>query len=325
VPEGRSRIPPGVRFMALAALAFSGMAACAKWAGQRLDPAELVFARGAVGLVLSVAMVRRAGVPMLGHRRGLLVLRGVWGFAALWCVYAAIVRLPLAEATVLQYLNPIFTAVLAALWLGERADRTLGASIALSTLGVVLVTRPAFLFGGGDPLDPIGVAAGVAGAFFSACAYVGVRRLAASEHPLVIVLYFPLVATPASIPALLPVAAWPRGAEWLALAALGLLAQVGQIFLTRGLKHEPAGRATALSYLQVVFAAAWGALFFDEVPGPAAMAGAALVCAGTLLAARAAGEAVAEGLRAAPSAAPGRLGASGGGGSGRTEPRRPER
>jgi drug/metabolite transporter (DMT)-like permease len=289
MPASRPRVPPGVRFMALAALAFSGMAVCAKWAGARIPTAELVFARGAVALGLSVALVWRAGIPMWGRRRGLLVMRGVWGFLALWCVYAALVRLPLAEATVLQYLNPIFTALLAAVWLGERDDRAVVASIALSMLGVVLVTRPGFLSGGASALDPLGVALGIAGAFFSACAYVGVRTLAASEHPLVIVLYFPLVATPAAIPAMLPVATWPRGLEWLALIGIGLLAQVGQIFLTRGFQHEPAARATALSYLQVVFAAAWGVLFFGELPGPAAVLGAVLIAAGTLVAVRSAG------------------------------------
>lgn len=274
--------------MALAALAFSAMGACAKWAGQRIPAAELVFARGAVALVLSYALVRRARVPIWGQRRGLLFMRGVWGFAALWCVYFALTRLPLAEATVLQYLNPIFTAMLAALFLGERVDRALAASIALSTAGVLLVTRPAWLFGAGLALDPLAVAAGIAGAFFSACAYVGVRKLAATEHPLVIVLYFPLVATPASLPAMIPVATWPRGAEWLALLGIGLFAQVGQIFLTDGFRHEPAARATALSYLQVVFAAAFGALFFGELPVLATVAGAALIAVGSVTAARAA-------------------------------------
>jgi drug/metabolite transporter (DMT)-like permease len=283
-----TRIPPGVRAMALASLAFAANSAVIKWAGRRIPPEELVFARGVVALGLSYALVRRAGVTsILGTRRGLLVMRGVWGFGALWCVIYAVTHLPLAEATVLQFLNPIFTALLAALLLGERSDRGLLASLGLSMAGVLLVTRPAVLFGGAaSALPPLAVAVAVAGAFLSACAYVGVRTLAATEHPLVIVLYFPLVATPAALPVMAPVAVWPRGAEWAALVAIGLLAQVGQIFLTRGLQQEPAGRATALSYLQIVFATALGVVCFGEVPGWPTALGALLILVGTGLAAR---------------------------------------
>jgi len=271
-----SRIAPGVRYMALSALAFSAMSVFVKWLGARLPTQEIVFVRACVSLVLSIALLRGAGVSPWGNRRGLLVLRGVWGYAALSCAFFALARLPLAEATMIQYLHPSFTALLAALLLGERPDRSLAASIALGTLGVLCVTRPPFLFGGAaSTLDPAGVAAALGGALLTAVAYVGVRSLSASEHPLVIVLYFPLVAAPASLPAAIATGVWPRG-----------------------LTHETASRATALSYLQIVFAALWGALFFGELPGPFALAGAAFIAAGALVGARAAARRRAEALQA---------------------------
>lgn len=278
---------PGVRAMAMSALDFSAMGALVKLLGGRLPTAEIVLARAAVSLVLAFAQVRRAGVRPLGRRRGLLLVRGLIGTAGLSCVFFALARLPLAEATVIQYMHPLFTALLAAVVLRERAGPALAASFVLGAAGVLLVAGPAALVGGaGRNLDPLGLAAAVGGAFLSSCAYVTVRKLTQSEHPLVIVLAFPLVATPLTLPFALPVWVWPRGHEWLLLAGVGVMAQLGQISLTRGLAYEPAARATALSYLQIVFAALFGVALFGEVPDLQACFGALLILLGTLVAAR---------------------------------------
>ena len=270
------------------ALAFSLMSAVVKHAGARLPSQELVFARSVVAIAISVAMMRRAGVHTLGNRRWLLLARGVWGYAALSCGFYAVTVLPLAEATMIQYLHPVFTAMLAAVVLGERADRSLAASVVFGTAGVLLVTRPAFLFdAGGATLDPVGVAAALGGALLTAVAYVGVRELSRTEQPLVIVLWFPLVSLPASIPGTIAYGVWPRGWEWLALLGVGVLAQIGQVCLTRGLALEPAGRAMAISYVQIAFAALWGVLFFGEIPGVPTLLGSALVIVGTAIGARA--------------------------------------
>ena len=275
--------------MTQAALAFSVMSVFVKWLGARLPTQEIVFVRSLVSLAISLALLRRAGVAPGGNRRWLLLLRGTWGFFALSCAFYALANLPLADATMIQYLHPSFTALLAALLLGERADRSLVASIALGSAGVLLVTRPAFLFGGAaSALPPLAVAAALGGALLTAVAYVGVRSLSATEHPLVIVLYFPLVAAPASLPSVLARGVWPQGIEWLCLAGVGVSAQLGQLWLTRGLALETASRATALSYLQIVFATLWGMLFFGELPGPYTLAGAGLIAAGMAVGARAA-------------------------------------
>jgi len=283
-----SRIPLGVRFMIGSALAFSVMSALVKHAGTRLASQELVFARSVVAIVISVALLRRAGVHTLGTRRWLLLARGIWGYAALSCGFYAMTKLPLAEATMIQYLHPVFTALLAAVVLGERADRSLVASVLLGSAGVLLVTRPAFLFdAGGATLDPLGVAAALGGAVLTAVAYVGVRELSRTEHSLVIVLWFPLVSLPASLPATLAQGVWPRGFEWLALLGVGIFAQIGQVCLTRGLALEPVGRAMAISYVQIAFATLWGVIFFGEVPGVATLLGSLLVIFGTAISARA--------------------------------------
>lgn len=270
--------------MVAAAFFFSVMSLLVKLAGQRLAAQQVVLFRAAVALVLSWGLLRRAGLSPWGTLRGLLFLRGLLGFGALSCFFWALVHLPLAEATVIQYLNPVFTALLAALLLGERLEWRAMASVLGSLSGLVLVLRPPFLFGGGvESLDPLASGVALAGALFSAGAYTTVRRIGPAEHPLVIVFWFPLVATPLSLPMVLSVWQWPTPLEWAALIGVGVATQVAQVFMTRGLQKEPAARATAVSYLQIVFASMWGALVLGDMPDALTMAGASLIIGSTLL------------------------------------------
>lgn len=271
----------GLRYMALGAFWFSVMSLLVKVAGEGVPSQQIVLARGVVTLVLSWGLLRSAGIPLWGHDRKRLALRGLLGFGALSCFYFSLVHLPIAEATVIQYMNPVFTALLAGWLLGERMGRREAACVAASLLGVVLVTRPGLLFGGGARLEPAYVAVALAGALLSAGAYTSIRTLR-GEHSLVIVFYLPLVTVPATLPFLPAQAVWPTPFEWLVLLGVGVTTQIAQVYMTRGLQLEPAGRATAVGYLQIVFAALWGVLFFGEHPDGWSIAGAVLIVGGTL-------------------------------------------
>jgi drug/metabolite transporter (DMT)-like permease len=281
-PGFLGRIPSGIRYMAGAALFFSVMSLLVKAAGQRLPVQEVVLARSSVGAVMSWYSLRQRGVPLWGQRKGLLLVRGLLGYAALSCFFYALVHLPLAEATVIQYTNPVFTALLAAIFLAEHIrPRDLGL-VFLSLGGVVLMARPAFLFGGlAEGLDPVAVAVALAGAMLSAGAYVTVRRLGRTEDPVVIVFYFALVATAGSIPLTAMNPVLPTAWEWLALGSIGVVTQIAQVFLTKGLRDEPAGRAMAVGYTQIVFAALWGLIFFAEFPDVWSGAGALVIILAT--------------------------------------------
>ncbi len=270
-------------WMLSSALAFSLMGVCVKAVGSRLPLAEVVLARALVSVGLSWWLLRRRNLPIWGKRKGMLILRGVIGTAALGCVYGALAQLPLASATVLQYLYPTFTALLAWATLREHLAPQLLLAMALGWLGVLVVAQPSWLTGQASALPLLPLLLGVAGAVLTALAYVSVRALGRSEHPLVIVFYFPLVAIPLTLPlvALQPV--WPTTTELLWLVGVGLFTQLGQIGLTKGLMALPAARATAMSYAQVVFAALWGWLFFAERLSGWTVLGAALVLSATLV------------------------------------------
>jgi drug/metabolite transporter (DMT)-like permease len=276
--------------MLASALCFSLMVVCVRAVGPRIPLAEVVLARALISVALSAWLLWRARIPPLGDRRGLLVIRGVVGTAALVCVYAAVVRLPMATATVLQYLYPTLTAALAWPLLGERLGPRLLVAMPVGWLGVMVIAAPGTWLGAGPGamggmagVDPLGLGLALAGALLTALAYVAVRQLGRSEHPLVIVLYFPLMAVPLMLPAVLLEPVWPTVREAAALLGVGLFTQLGQIGLTQGLTALPAARATALSYAQVVFAALWGWLFFAEPLDLRTGLGATLVLAATLL------------------------------------------
>jgi drug/metabolite transporter (DMT)-like permease len=273
----------GLRYTAESALYFSLMSVLVKWAGATVPFEQIVLARTLCGLVFTWGALTRLGISPWGHRRDLLFLRGLFGFTALSCFYFALTRLPLADATIIQYTNPLMVAALAAAILGERLGRRDMAAMALGLAGVVVVTQPSFIFGGPARLPSFEVTVASAGAFASACAYVTVRKLGQTENPLVVVFWFPLVSLPVALPWGLSADHIPNVRELAILLGVGICVQAAQVRLTQGLQLEKAGRAMAMTYLQVLFAAGWGMLFFNEALDREALLGGASVLAGSVL------------------------------------------
>src|SRR5690606_13753578 len=107
-----------------------------------------------------------------GVRKDLLVLRGLLGFAAILCFYYALPRLPLAEATLIQYTNPVFVVLFAGVALREHVGIRELCAIGLCLAGVLLLSRPTVLGGNATAaLDPRHVTVAIGGAFISGAAY----------------------------------------------------------------------------------------------------------------------------------------------------------
>ena len=276
--------------MVQAAFWFAVMALLVKLAAERgLPTMQIVLARAVVTLALSTVGLVRAKQPPWGENNRLLVLRGVFGSGGFICFYAAVIHLPLAEATVIHHISPVLTAVVASLWLGERLERRVLLGMALAFAGVILIAQPAALFGGDAAATGISwtyVAVGVAGALLASFAYVSVRKLGETEPPILVVFYFPAVAVPVSLPFAISEWVWPDTEGWLLLVSVGAATQAAQLALTKGLARERAGRATSVGYLQIAFAVAFGAALFDQVPGPWSWSGIALVISSVFFAQR---------------------------------------
>lgn len=281
------RVPIGLLYMAGSALFFSWMSLLAKLAGATIPTMEVVFVRSVMMTGSTMVLLRWKGVSPSGNDRKTLFIRATVGVAALSLFYFALPRIPLGDATALFYMTPIWTALIASVILKERTARLVFLGMGLSLLGVAMIAKPSFLFGGGlDELDTIAVVAAVAASMLSGFVYVLVRKLRASDAPLVIIFWLSWVGIIGTLPFAALNWVWPTTVEWLYLIGVGVTTLIAQIFMTMGLHREQAGRAMSVGYLQVVFAFIWGAMVFGTLPDLWSLLGATVIVGSVLLIAR---------------------------------------
>ncbi|EJC6742940.1 DMT family transporter [Vibrio vulnificus] len=280
----KSAFPLGVRYMILSALGFALMSASVKYVSVHGIPLfEIVAARALVSLIISYLDVKRKGISVWGNNKRWLFARGAVGTMALMCVYYAVTALPLAEATILQYVHPVFTALLAVLFLKERVQPATLACIVLCLSGVFTMVYPSFDASGVGELPMLSVGIALLGAFGSSIAYVIVRKLSRTEDSSVIIFYFPLVALPVSAMLIGDDFVVPNVALILALILVGIFTQIGQFGLTKAMQTQTAGNASAYSYVQIVFSALLGVVLFNEVPSIWTLLGGSLIVIGALI------------------------------------------
>ncbi|MCP4320438.1 MAG: DMT family transporter [Alteromonadales bacterium] len=268
----------------MSAFAFALMTACVKLVSTHNIPVfEIVAARGIISLLISYIDIKRKNIAVWGNNKRLLFARGITGSLALICVYYAVTTLPLAEATLLQYTYPVFTAVLAFFFLKEKIQRSTLLCIILSLLGLVVMVSPNFSVTSGGVLPWFSVFVALLGALGSAIAYVIVKRLSTTEDSSVIIFYFPLIALPLSLILLADNFVMPNNEALLLLLFVGIFTQVGQVGLTKAMQSEVATKVAAFSYVQVVFSIIFGFLLFSEIPSVWTLLGGTLIIIGALI------------------------------------------
>jgi drug/metabolite transporter (DMT)-like permease len=282
-------MPMSVWYMLISALGFALMAACVKEvSGLGIPVLEIVAVRAIVSGIISYVDIKRKKIPLFGHNKVLLIARGTVGSFALMFVYYTITTLPLAEATLLQYLHPVFTAILALLFLKETIQRSTIACIVISLLGLFIIIQPN-LAQSNLQLDSVvhypwlSIGTGVLGAFGSAVAYIIVKKLTKTDDSSVIIFYFPLIAFPVSMILLGSDFVVPSLAAAGLLILVGIFTQVGQVGLTKALHCADANKATAYSYVQVLFSVFIGWAYFSEVPMATTIMGGGLIMVGALI------------------------------------------
>ncbi|MDB5236233.1 MAG: hypothetical protein JWR44_3226 [Hymenobacter sp.] len=276
-------LTPGVRQMLLSTVLFAGMNACVKQL-HHLPALEIIFFRSVFSIVASYVALRRLGVAPFGNNYRLLISRGSTGALALICYFLALQNLPLATAVTVQYLAPIFTAVLGIWLVREPVRGWQWVFFALSFGGVLLVQQGgpagAAADAGAAPVGLTFLAIGVLGALVSGLSYNAIRKLRGREHPLVIVFYFPLISLPLAGVACLFHWVTPQGHDWLWLLACGAFTQGAQVTMTRAYQMERLSRVAPLNYLGMFYALGLGYVFFSESFGLLAFGGMALVLLG---------------------------------------------
>jgi len=218
-----------------------------------------------------------------GKNKPLLILRGILGTLALVCIFYAIRNMPLSISTVIQYTYPIFISIFAGIFINEKITRNIIFALIFGWIGILVILNPTQLSNINVEIENISILIAFLVSICTALAYVTVKKLSFTEDVYVIIEYFPLVSFIALLLIVLINWVTPNWNEIIWIFGIGLFTQLGQTFLTIGLKNLPASEASTINYLQVLFGSIWGVLFFSEIININFFLGALLVLLGTII------------------------------------------
>jgi drug/metabolite transporter (DMT)-like permease len=238
---------------------------------------EIILFRSLFSLIFSFLVLKQLGVSVFGNNKKLLIIRGIVGSIGLISFFYTLQKIPLASAVTMQYLSPIFTTILGIFLVKERVKPIQFLFFGISFAGVIVLqgfdARVNLFYG----------TIGVISALFSGLAYNVIRKLKNTEHPLVIIFYFPLVTLP--VASIVSYFTWvqPIGWDWAILLWIGMCTQAAQYFMTVAYQNANVSKVSSLSYLGILYALFFGFIFFGETFGAMSYVGMGLVLAGILL------------------------------------------
>ncbi len=271
----------GAALILAAALTFSLMGVIVRVLSARVSPEVMVFCRNAFGLLFLLPWLAQLQLRGLKTRcLHLHLLRAAAGTVAIYALFFAVSRLHIAEAVLLNQCATLFIPFVAWFWLKEPVPTRVRWALAAGFLGVLLVLKP------GAGLLSWAALAGLASGMAAAVSMVTIRRMSRSEPPARIVFYFGIFGTAVSALPLYWTWQTPGLLDVVGLVAIGALATLGQILVTRAYACAPAAQIGPFTYASVVVAAAMGWLFWGEVPDRWSMVGALLIAAGGVYTAR---------------------------------------
>jgi drug/metabolite transporter (DMT)-like permease len=248
-----------------------------------LSTFQILFFRSVIGLLVIGALVLPAGAALLRTRRlGEHVWRNLAHFGGQFGWFFAIAAMPLAEVFAIEFTIPIWTALLAALFLGERLTRPRVLALVLGLAGVLLVLRP-----GPAILQPAALAA-LGGAIAYATSYLFTKRLAGTEAPLAILFYMTAVQLPLGLVGALPQWRTPDAVQVPWLLVVGVTALTAHYCLTRALRLAEMSVVLPIDFLRLPLVALLGYALYGETVGLLALAGALLIVAANVINLRAA-------------------------------------
>ncbi len=264
----------GIIWMLLTGILFVIVTAIVRYLGSSLPAIEMAFIRYAFGIIL----ILPALMPLVRSRPSLQRLRffGLRGFVhgfgvMLW--FYAMARIPIAEVTAIGYVAPIFVALGAALFLGEKMQARRIASIVVGFIGALVILRPGF-----QDINT-GQLAQLSAAPLFATSFLMAKKMTASEDSSVIVAMLTICCTLVLLPGAIYYWQTPNTHEviWLFLTAVS--ATCGHYTLTRAFQAAPLTVTQPLTFLQLVWAALIGVVMFGEAVDPFVILGGGIVVA----------------------------------------------
>ncbi|WP_428737534.1 DMT family transporter [Sulfurimonas sp.] len=287
-------INKGVLYMLIASFTFAIMGAFAKLASESMSSLEVVFFRNIAGVILVGFAIWKKPLTSKGGKPLLLFFRGFMGFVALLAFFYNIAHIPLGDAMTYSKTSPIFTAIFAWMFLQEKLSLKAWGAIGLGFVGIIFITQPSEI--GFTKYDLLGIFSGVG----AALAYTSIRELKNYYDTRAIVLSFMgvgtlgpivlfLVSPYLNIPELdfmLGSFVMPQGVVWVYVIAMGILATISQLLMTKAYGYTKAGIVGTVSYSNIIFSICVGMLLGDAFPSMSTTIGICLIIVAGVMVAR---------------------------------------
>ena len=260
--------------MMLAAILLTSMGTIVRFVSEELHPFQVAFCRNLFGLVMLTPLLLRFGLePLKTKRIGYMAARGIFNALAMLAYFLALGLMPLSEISALTFTVPLFVALLAVLFLGERLGPRRIASLAIGFSGALIILRP------GVAVIDIGAMYALFSAATWAVAIIIIKHLSRTDSSVTITIYglfFLVIFT------LLPayfVWKWPTGEQYLWLITLAAAGTAGQLLFAQSMKNADATLVMPFDFTKLIWASLFGFLLFSEIPTIWTICGGAIIFA----------------------------------------------
>lgn len=249
-------------------------------ASQGLNPFQVsagrfVFALAALAVFLSLFPSARP--TFTGANWAWHLQRSICGWLGVTSMFAAVARMPVAEATAISFLSPLVAMALSVLLLGERMRLRKLIAACLAVVGALLVLRP-----GSDAFQAAGLFA-LAAAAFMGLETIFIKRLSDTEPAARVLLINNTFGAGVSLVVALFVWKPMDAFQWALLVGIGLFMVAGQAVFIQAMKRGEASFVVPAFYSVLLFAALYDFAVFGVVPSGLAIAGAALIILGAVV------------------------------------------
>ena len=244
--------------MIISAMAFTLMNVLVKQLAQ-YNVYQIVFFRGLGSFALTMGILIRLKIPILGNEKKLLVIRALIGTASMTLFFMSLKYLSAGTAVSLRYLAPIFSAIFAIFLLKEKIKAPQWLFFLISFAGVLV------LKGFDTNVSTVGLLLILAAAVLSGLVYITITKIGYRDHPIVIINYFMFTAVVFGGFMAIPYWKNPTGIDWLLFAGLGVFGFFGQLFMTKAFQIASNNLVAPFKYLEVLFTGLVGFLWLNEI------------------------------------------------------------
>ena len=227
----------------------------------KMSSFEILSFRSIIGIPIMCLIAWKIGFSRIRTRRPKMqIVRNSFHFLGQWCWVLGITMLPMAHVTALEYTMPMWTAIIAIIFLKEpiRSHRII--AILFGLAGVLIILRP------GIEIITDGAIIVLIGAFFYGASNVLVKALTKDDPPWAIVFWMQIIQLPLTLlPALfLYDWVWPIWADAPWLIAMGCTGISAHFCLARALQLADATVCIPIDFIRLPMTAIIGWLIYNE-------------------------------------------------------------